>query len=70
MFSTESLWKIWLIMDPRRILVALFAFLIVLGLAIHMVLLSTADFNWLEDGVPAKSAVSQMQVTPVVPQRQ
>jgi light-harvesting complex 1 alpha chain len=70
MFSTESLWKIWLIMDPRRILIALFAFLIVLGLAIHMILLSTDDFNWLEDGVPAKSAVSQMQVTPVVPQRQ
>jgi light-harvesting complex 1 alpha chain len=68
MFSTESLWKIWLIMDPRRILVALFAFLIVLGLAIHMILLSTTDFNWLEDGVPAAS--KQMQVTPVVPQRQ
>jgi light-harvesting complex 1 alpha chain len=68
MFSTESLWKIWLIMDPRRILMALFAFLLILGLAIHLILLSTEDFNWLEDGVPASSQVKQ--VTPVVPQRQ
>ncbi|MCG6897391.1 MAG: light-harvesting protein [Thiocapsa sp.] len=70
MFSTESLWKIWLIMDPRRILTALFAFLLILGLAIHLILLSTDDFNWLEDGIPAQSAVGQMQVTPAVPQRQ
>ena len=63
MFPSENVWKIWLIMDPRRVLIALFAFLIVLALAIHMILLSTAEFNWLEDGV------SVQQVTPVVPQR-
>lgn len=68
MFSTDKLWKIWLIIDPRRVLIAMFAFLIVLALAIHMILLSTNDFNWLEDGIPASSV--QMQVTPVVPQRQ
>ncbi|WP_373509357.1 light-harvesting antenna LH1, alpha subunit [Thiocapsa sp.] len=45
--------KIWQIFDPRRTLVALFGFLIVLGLLIHFILLSTADFNWLGDGVPA-----------------
>lgn len=66
MFPSENVWKIWLIMDPRRVLIALFAFLIILALAIHMILLSTADFNWLEDGVPAASV---QQVTPVVPQR-
>ncbi|NEV63174.1 light-harvesting antenna LH1, alpha subunit [Thiorhodococcus minor] len=63
---SPDLWKIWLLVDPRRMLVALFAFLIVLGLAIHMILLSTAEFNWLEDGVPAATV---QQVTPVVPQR-
>ncbi|MTW22140.1 light-harvesting antenna LH1, alpha subunit [Allochromatium palmeri] len=63
---SPDLWKIWLLVDPRRILVAIFAFLIVLGLAIHMILLSTAEFNWLEDGVPAATV---QQVTPVVPQR-
>ncbi|NKN33050.1 light-harvesting antenna LH1, alpha subunit [Marichromatium bheemlicum] len=67
MFPTEALWKIWMLIDPRRVLIALFAFLIVLGLAIHMILLSTAEFNWLEDGVPASSV---QQVTPVVPQHQ
>ncbi|WP_373509358.1 light-harvesting antenna LH1, alpha subunit [Thiocapsa sp.] len=45
--------KIWQIFDPRRTLVALFGFLFVLGLLIHFILLSTADFNWLGDGVPA-----------------
>lgn len=63
---SPDLWKIWLLLDPRRILIALFAFLIILGLAIHMILLSTAEFNWLEDGVPAATV---QQVTPVVPQR-
>ena len=64
---SNDLWKIWLIMDPRRILLAVFIFLTVLGLAIHMILLSTKDFNWLEDGAPAKSV--QVQATPAVPQR-
>lgn len=63
---SPDLWKIWLLFDPRRVLTALGVFLIILGLAIHMILLSTAEFNWLEDGVPAASV---QQVTPVVPQR-
>jgi light-harvesting complex 1 alpha chain len=63
---SPDLWKIWLLLDPRRILIAVFAFLIILGLAIHMILLSTAEFNWLEDGAPAATV---QQVTPVVPQR-
>jgi light-harvesting complex 1 alpha chain len=63
---SPDLWKIWLLLDPRRILISIFAFLIILGLAIHMILLSTAEFNWLEDGVPAATV---QQVTPVVPQR-
>lgn len=63
---SSDMWKIWLLIDPRRVLIALFAFLLILALAIHMILLSTADFNWLEDGVPAASV---QQATPVVPQR-
>lgn len=41
-------YKIWLIFDPRRALVALFTFLFVLALLIHFILLSTDRFNWLE----------------------
>lgn len=49
--------KIWQIFDPRRTLVAIAAFLFILGLLIHFILLSTADFNWLGDGIPPISAL-------------
>ena len=48
------MWRIWLLFDPRRSLVALFTFLFILALLIHFLLLSTARFNWLEGG-PAKT---------------
>ena len=56
------MWRIWLIFDPRRALVALFSFLFVLALVIHFILLSTDRFNWLEGpnhGVKA----SQLETT-------
>jgi light-harvesting complex 1 alpha chain len=57
----EDMYKIWLIFDPRRALIGVFAFLIVLALLIHMLLLSTDRFNWLETSVaPAGAAVSQV----------
>ena len=56
------MWRVWLLFDPRRALVALFAFLFVLALVIHFVLLSTGKFNWL-DG-PGKAAVSQNSSMP------
>lgn len=42
------MWRVWLLFDPRRALVALFTFLFVLALLIHFILLSTDRFNWLE----------------------
>ena len=42
------MWRMWLLFDPRRTLVALFIFLFVLALLIHFILLSTDRFNWLE----------------------
>jgi light-harvesting complex 1 alpha chain len=51
------MWRIWLIFDPRRALVALFVFLFVLALLIHFILLSTDRFNWL-DGPHAETAVT------------
>ena len=35
------MWRIWLLFDPRRVLVALSAFLFTLALLIHFILLST-----------------------------
>jgi len=42
------MYKVWLLFDPRRALVALAAFLFILALIIHFILLSTDRFNWLE----------------------
>ena len=42
------MWRMWLLFDPRRTLVALLTFLFVLALLIHFILLSTDRFNWLE----------------------
>ena len=42
------MWKLWLLFDPRRTLVAMATFLAVLAFLIHFILLSTDRFNWLE----------------------
>jgi light-harvesting complex 1 alpha chain len=42
------MWRIWLLFDPRRVLVGLSVFLFVLALLIHFILLSTSRFNWIE----------------------
>ncbi len=41
------MWKVWQIFDPRRALIAMFAFLFVLAILIHFILLSTDRYNWL-----------------------
>ncbi|MEM7694454.1 MAG: light-harvesting antenna LH1, alpha subunit [Pseudomonadota bacterium] len=42
------MWRTWLLFDPRRTLIALGAFLFILAIVIHFILLSTARYNWLE----------------------
>lgn len=56
------MWRIWLLFDPRRVLVALSVFLFVLALLIHFILLSTSRFNWLEG--PQRGGSSQ-QLAPL-----
>lgn len=56
------MWRLWLIFDPRRTLVALAIFLFVLALLIHFILLSTDRFNWIEGpgaGLATTAAVEQ-----------
>ncbi|WP_353226512.1 light-harvesting antenna LH1, alpha subunit [Novosphingobium sp.] len=53
------MWRIWLVFDPRRALVALAVFLFVLALLIHFILLSTDRFNWL-DGPHKKPVAAAM----------
>lgn len=59
------MWRIWLIFDPRRMLIAMFIFLFVLALLIHFILLSTERFNWLEG--PAAQSASAATVEIVQP---
>ena len=49
------MWRVWLLFDPRRSLIALFVFLFVLAILIHFILLSTDRFNWIEG--PAATAM-------------
>ena len=60
------MWRMWLLFDPRRSLVALFTFLFALALLIHFILLSTDRFNWLEGPRAARvnAPVSQMSPLP------
>jgi len=57
------MWRIWLLFDPRRALIALFIFLFALALVIHFILLSTDRFNWLK-GPHAAATTSQTYSLP------
>lgn len=48
------MWRVWLLFDPRRVLVALAVFLFSLAILIHFILLSTDRYNYLE-GAPIAS---------------
>jgi light-harvesting complex 1 alpha chain len=60
------MWRMWLLFDPRRTLIALFTFLFALALLIHFILLSTNRFNWLE-GPRAALVVVPSQNSPLPP---
>lgn len=60
------MWRIWLLFDPRRALVALFVFLFVLALVIHFILLSSTKYNWIE-GTPKASAAQMSSMPAAVP---
>lgn len=59
------MWRLWLLFDPRRTLIALGTFLFVLALLIHFILLSTDRFNWIEG--PSKPKATAMEVAPAAP---
>jgi light-harvesting complex 1 alpha chain len=50
------MWRVWLLFDPRRTLIALFTFLFALAVVIHFILLSTERFNWLANPGGARTA--------------
>lgn len=58
------MWKIWLLFDPRRVLVALFTFLFSLAVLIHFILLSTDRFNWIEGPRATRPKASIEKIVP------
>ena len=61
------MWKIWLLFDPRRVLIGLFTFLGVLAFLIHFLLLSTDKYGWIEGAKKAPAIAGQ--ATPAAPQK-
>ncbi len=51
-----QLHKIWLNFDPRQAIPVLFTFLFGLAVMIHLVLLSTDRYNWLDGPRATKTA--------------
>lgn len=58
------MWRIWLLFDPRRVLVALGTFLFVLAILIHFILLGTPRYNWIGSSAAAPATTSQLAPLP------
>jgi light-harvesting complex 1 alpha chain len=52
------MFKIWLLFDPRRVLIALMGFLFTLALLIHFILLSSERYNWIDGSAGGSSTAS------------
>lgn len=55
------MWRVWMVFDPRKVMVIQGIFLFSLAVMIHFVLLSTERFNWFE-GNPIKSSAIEQSV--------
>ena len=60
------MWRIWRLFDPLRVLVAQGIGLAALAVMIHLILLSTNKFNWL-DGPKKPAAAVATQNAPLPP---
>ena len=69
--------RIWLMYDPRRVMVATVGFLAVLALLIHFILLSSQRYSWIENGtlsaerapVAASAPAAVAEMAPLPPSR-
>ena len=61
------MWRIWLMFDPRRSLVALVVFLATLAFSLHFIMLSTDRFNWIEG---PSASVNELDLSQAVAQKQ
>ena len=61
------MWRIWMVFDPRKVLVVQGVFLFGLAVMIHFVLLSTERFNWFEGAPEARVLVTSSADPAVLP---
>ncbi len=61
------MWRIWRLFDPLRAMVVQGIFLFALAAMIHLILLSTNKFNWL-DGAKKPAAAATAQNAPLPPE--
>jgi light-harvesting complex 1 alpha chain len=52
------MWRIWRLVDPLRALVAQAIFLFGIAVMIHLILLSTSKYNWMDGPAGVKKAVA------------
>jgi light-harvesting complex 1 alpha chain len=57
------MYRLWLIFDPRRVMIVMTLWLAVLALTLHFIMLSTAKYNWIEGS--AAPAVASAQMAPL-----
>jgi len=55
-------WKLWLVLDPRTVMIGTAVWLGVLALLIHFLCLGTERFNWIDTGPNPNKKVAVMQV--------
>ncbi len=58
------MWRVWKLIDPLRALVAQAVFLFGLAVMIHLILLSTPTFNWLDGPKARATKAAQVEVQP------
>ena len=58
------MWRIWKLFDPVRVLVAQAIGLFGIAVMIHLVLLSTPTFNWLDGPKARATKAAQVDVPP------
>jgi light-harvesting complex 1 alpha chain len=69
--------KIWMMYDPRRVMVAAFGGLFLMAFVIHFILLSSQRYSWIENGtltpaelMPAAAGVGAAgEMSPLPPSR-
>ena len=58
------MYRLWLIFDPRRVMIVMTLWLAVLALTLHFIMLSTDRYNWI-DRSAAKPSVASAQMAPL-----